>query len=187
MQESTRPHGRSLVLSPHSLKFSWKCRIWQSLCPSWETCTKNHPNNSYPHGEQLLPSNLIYCRFLTCFESVPAMVIHGFLFTDLYKYKFIDCETVNVSYHNQKKGCQLNFEEDDDFLIYLVSFLGSLSVLPGNIISALLMDKLGRIKMIGERGMNGTKGEGWTWLSFRVMTGSTARHPQVAFIYFILF
>jgi len=50
----------------------------------------------------------------------------------------------------EKEGCHLDFEEDNDFLIYLVSFLGSLSVLPGNIISALLMDKIGRIKMIGE-------------------------------------
>lgn len=44
----------------------------------------------------------------------------------------------------------MDFEQDNDFLIYLVSFLGSLSVLPGNIISALLMDRIGRLKMIGE-------------------------------------
>ncbi|KAM6426238.1 synaptic vesicle glycoprotein 2B isoform 1-T3 [Liasis olivaceus] len=69
--------------------------------------------------------------------------------TDLYKHKFIDCKFLNVSFFGEKKGCQLDFEEDNDFLIYLVSFLGSLSVLPGNIISALLMDKFGRIRMIG--------------------------------------
>lgn len=44
----------------------------------------------------------------------------------------------------------MDLEQDNDFLIYLVSFLGSLSVLPGNIISALLMDRVGRLKMIGE-------------------------------------
>lgn len=49
----------------------------------------------------------------------------------------------------------MDFEQDNDFLIYLVSFLGSLSVLPGNIISALLMDRIGRLKMIGECG------QGW--------------------------
>uniref|UniRef100_A0A670Y333 Synaptic vesicle glycoprotein 2B n=1 Tax=Pseudonaja textilis TaxID=8673 RepID=A0A670Y333_PSETE len=76
------------------------------------------------------------------------LVNTSFYNTDFYKYKFIDCEFMNVSNFGQKKGCQLDFEEDNDFLIYLVSFLGSLSVLPGNIISALLMDKLGRIKMI---------------------------------------
>ena len=44
----------------------------------------------------------------------------------------------------------MDLEQDNDFLIYLVSFLGSLSVLPGNIISALLMYRVGRLKMIGE-------------------------------------
>ncbi|XP_025067753.1 synaptic vesicle glycoprotein 2B isoform X2 [Alligator sinensis] len=69
--------------------------------------------------------------------------------TDLYKHKFIDCKFLNSSEPEEKEGCHLDFEEDNDFLIYLVSFLGSLSVLPGNIVSALLMDKIGRIRMIG--------------------------------------
>uniref|UniRef100_A0A7M4G2D0 Synaptic vesicle glycoprotein 2B n=2 Tax=Crocodylus porosus TaxID=8502 RepID=A0A7M4G2D0_CROPO len=69
--------------------------------------------------------------------------------TDLYKHKFIDCKFLNCSELEEEEGCHLDFEEDNDFLIYLVSFLGSLSVLPGNIVSALLMDKIGRIRMIG--------------------------------------
>ncbi|NWX22250.1 SV2B protein, partial [Aegotheles bennettii] len=69
--------------------------------------------------------------------------------TDLYEHKFINCRLINCTFLHQKEGCHLDFEEENDFLIYLVSFLGSLSVLPGNIISALLMDKIGRIKMIG--------------------------------------
>ncbi|XP_060611611.1 synaptic vesicle glycoprotein 2B [Anolis sagrei] len=72
-----------------------------------------------------------------------------FFNTDLYEHKFKECTFVNSTFLEQKKGCHLDFERDNDFLIYLVSFLGSLSVLPGNIISALLMDKVGRIKMIG--------------------------------------
>ncbi|XP_072258793.1 synaptic vesicle glycoprotein 2B [Pyxicephalus adspersus] len=68
--------------------------------------------------------------------------------TDLYKHRFIDCTLINNTFSNHKDDCDIDFEEDNDFLIYLVSFLGSLSVLPGNIISALLMDKIGRIKMI---------------------------------------
>ncbi|KAM5177263.1 synaptic vesicle glycoprotein 2B isoform 2-T2 [Callospermophilus lateralis] len=69
--------------------------------------------------------------------------------TDLYKHKFINCRFINSTFLEQKEGCHMDFEEDNDFLIYLVSFLGSLSVLPGNIISALLMDRIGRLKMIG--------------------------------------
>jgi len=81
---------------------------------------------------------------------------------DLYEHKFINCRLINSTFLKEKEGCHLDFEEDNDFLIYLVSFLGSLSVLPGNIISALLMDKIGRIKMIGEWGqwVHGT-GHGW--------------------------
>ncbi|XP_053079569.1 synaptic vesicle glycoprotein 2B isoform X2 [Acinonyx jubatus] len=69
--------------------------------------------------------------------------------TDLYEHKFINCRFINSTFLEQKEGCHMDFEQDNDFLIYLVSFLGSLSVLPGNIISALLMDKVGRLKMIG--------------------------------------
>ncbi|XP_017373380.1 synaptic vesicle glycoprotein 2B [Cebus imitator] len=69
--------------------------------------------------------------------------------TDLYEHKFINCRFINSTFLEQKKGCHMDLEQDNDFLIYLVSFLGSLSVLPGNIISALLMDRIGRLKMIG--------------------------------------
>ena len=56
----------------------------------------------------------------------------------------------NTTFEQNKKGCHLDMDEDNDVLIYLVSFLGSLAVLPGNIISALFMEKIGRVKIIGE-------------------------------------
>ncbi|NWH19128.1 SV2B protein, partial [Grus americana] len=84
----------------------------------------------------------------TFFENC-TIISTVFYNTDLYEHKFINCRLINSTFLKEKEGCHLDFEEDNDFLIYLVSFLGSLSVLPGNIISALLMDKIGRIKMIG--------------------------------------
>ncbi|XP_048829186.1 synaptic vesicle glycoprotein 2B-like [Brienomyrus brachyistius] len=69
--------------------------------------------------------------------------------TDLWEEKFINCRLENTSFQHSKTGCHLNFQEENDILIYLVSFLGSLAVLPGNIISALFMDKIGRINIIG--------------------------------------
>ncbi|KAL4623534.1 synaptic vesicle glycoprotein 2B-like [Arapaima gigas] len=69
--------------------------------------------------------------------------------TDLWKEKFIDCKLENTTFLHPKKGCHLNFQEENDIIIYLVSFLGSLAVLPGSIISALFMDKIGRINIIG--------------------------------------
>lgn len=41
---------------------------------------------------------------------------------------------------------------DDDYSaywVYFINFLGTLAVLPGNIVSALLMDKIGRLSMLG--------------------------------------
>ncbi|XP_016307800.1 synaptic vesicle glycoprotein 2B-like [Sinocyclocheilus anshuiensis] len=70
--------------------------------------------------------------------------------TDLWEdSKFINCKLENTTFLHPKKGCHLNIQEENDTLIYLVSFLGSLSVLPGNIIAGLLMDKIGRLKIIG--------------------------------------
>uniref|UniRef100_A0A674BUV7 Synaptic vesicle glycoprotein 2B-like n=1 Tax=Salmo trutta TaxID=8032 RepID=A0A674BUV7_SALTR len=63
--------------------------------------------------------------------------------------KFIDCQMENATFLHPKKGCHLNFQEENDIVIYMVSFLGSLATLPGNILSALFMDKIGRIKIIG--------------------------------------
>ncbi|XP_077453126.1 synaptic vesicle glycoprotein 2B-like [Stigmatopora argus] len=71
-----------------------------------------------------------------------------FIHTDL-KEKFIDCKMENNTFEHDKRGCHLDSGEENDVLVYLVSFLGSLAVLPGNIISALFMEKIGRVKIIG--------------------------------------
>ncbi|XP_030281175.1 synaptic vesicle glycoprotein 2B-like isoform X2 [Sparus aurata] len=84
----------------------------------------------------------------TVFENctIRSTVFHN---TDLLEEKFIDCRMENTSFEHSKHGCHLDTVEDNDVLIYLVSFLGSLAVLPGNIISALYMEKIGRVKIIG--------------------------------------
>ncbi|KAM9754843.1 LOW QUALITY PROTEIN: synaptic vesicle glycoprotein 2B-like [Menidia menidia] len=69
--------------------------------------------------------------------------------TDLWEEKFINCRMENTSFEHNKHGCHLDAREENDVLVYLVSFLGSLAVLPGNIISALFMEKMGRVKIIG--------------------------------------
>lgn len=70
---------------------------------------------------------------------------------DLFEYKFIDSRIINSTFLHYKEGCQLDFSDDNNaYMIYFVSFLGTLAVLPGNIVSALLMDKIGRLRMLGE-------------------------------------
>lgn len=73
--------------------------------------------------------------------------------TDLFEYKFINSRVVNSTFLHNKEGCQLDFSDDNNaYMIYFVSFLGTLAVLPGNIVSALLMDKIGRLRMLGGQG-----------------------------------
>lgn len=70
---------------------------------------------------------------------------------DLFEYKFINSRIINSTFLHNKEGCQLDFSDDNNaYMIYFVSFLGTLAVLPGNIVSALLMDKIGRLRMLGE-------------------------------------
>ncbi|CAN8220306.1 unnamed protein product [Coccothraustes coccothraustes] len=70
--------------------------------------------------------------------------------TDLEQYKFIDSELINCTFFHIRTGCQISFDDDySAYWIYFVNFLGTLAVLPGNIVSALLMDRIGRLTMLG--------------------------------------
>ncbi|NWY69073.1 SV2C protein, partial [Erithacus rubecula] len=70
--------------------------------------------------------------------------------TDLEQYKFVDSELINCTFFHVRTGCQISFDDDySAYWIYFVNFLGTLAVLPGNIVSALLMDRIGRLTMLG--------------------------------------
>ncbi|XP_069483553.1 synaptic vesicle glycoprotein 2C [Ambystoma mexicanum] len=73
-----------------------------------------------------------------------------FFSTDFEDFKVIDCTFINCTFLQNKTGCQITFDDDySAYWIYFVNFLGTLAVLPGNIVSALLMDKIGRLTMLG--------------------------------------
>ncbi|NXQ07358.1 SV2C protein, partial [Vidua macroura] len=70
--------------------------------------------------------------------------------TDFEQYKFVDSELINCTFFHIRTGCQISFDDDySAYWIYFVNFLGTLAVLPGNIVSALLMDRIGRLTMLG--------------------------------------
>ncbi|NXJ43964.1 SV2C protein, partial [Ciconia maguari] len=70
--------------------------------------------------------------------------------TDLEQYKFVNSELINCTFFHIRTGCQISFDDDySAYWIYFVNFLGTLAVLPGNIVSALLMDRIGRLTMLG--------------------------------------
>lgn len=59
-------------------------------------------------------------------------------------------EVINSTFTHNKTGCQMTFDDDySAYWVYFINFLGTLAVLPGNIVSALLMDKIGRLSMLG--------------------------------------
>lgn len=73
-----------------------------------------------------------------------------FIFIDLEPYKYAGSEFINCTFQHNKTGCQISFDDDySAYWIYFVNFLGTLAVLPGNIVSALLMDRIGRLQMLG--------------------------------------
>ncbi|GAA6083571.1 synaptic vesicle glycoprotein 2C [Tachysurus ichikawai] len=70
--------------------------------------------------------------------------------TDIDDSKFIDSSVINSTFAHNKTGCQVTFDDDySAYWVYFINFLGTLAVLPGNIVSALLMDKVGRLSMLG--------------------------------------
>uniref|UniRef100_A0A672KMY2 Synaptic vesicle glycoprotein 2C-like n=1 Tax=Sinocyclocheilus grahami TaxID=75366 RepID=A0A672KMY2_SINGR len=70
--------------------------------------------------------------------------------TDIDDSKLINTDVINSTFYHNKTGCQMTFEDDySAYWVYFVNFLGTLAVLPGNIVSALLMDKIGRLSMLG--------------------------------------
>ncbi|KAM6903072.1 synaptic vesicle glycoprotein 2C-like [Xenentodon cancila] len=70
--------------------------------------------------------------------------------TDIDDTKLTNSKVINSSFHHNKTGCQMTFDDDySAYWVYFVNFLGTLAVLPGNIVSALLMDKIGRLSMLG--------------------------------------
>ncbi|CAL8282169.1 unnamed protein product [Gadus morhua 'NCC'] len=70
--------------------------------------------------------------------------------TDIDDSKLTNSRVITSSFHHNKTGCQMTFDDDySAYWVYFVNFLGTLAVLPGNIVSALLMDKIGRLSMLG--------------------------------------
>ncbi|XP_060917366.1 synaptic vesicle glycoprotein 2C-like [Labrus mixtus] len=98
--------------------------------------------------------------FINCyFEDVSSVgssftnctIVDSFFYnTDIDDSKLTNSRIINSSFHHNKTGCQMTFDDDySAYWVYFVNFLGTLAVLPGNIVSALLMDKIGRLSMLG--------------------------------------
>lgn len=73
-----------------------------------------------------------------------------FLDTDLYEEKFVDCRTLNSTFLSTVVGCPLDFDINFRLATIFNQVLCThVAVLPGTIITALAIDKLGRTKLLG--------------------------------------
>ncbi|XP_068562598.1 synaptic vesicle glycoprotein 2C-like [Cebidichthys violaceus] len=111
-------------------------------------------------GMKFKAVTFIDSSFLNCyFEDVSSLgsyfknctFVDSFFYnTDIDDAKLTNSRVINSSFHHNKTGCQMTFDDDySAYWVYFVNFLGTLAVLPGNIVSALLMDKIGRLSMLG--------------------------------------
>ncbi|XP_052443402.1 synaptic vesicle glycoprotein 2C-like [Carassius gibelio] len=111
-------------------------------------------------GMKFKSVSFIDSTFQSCyFEDVSSIgsffknctIIEAFFYnTDIDDSKFISSSLINSTFAHNKTGCQMTFDDDySAYWVYFINFLGTLAVLPGNIVSALLMDKVGRLSMLG--------------------------------------
>lgn len=99
-------------------------------------------------GQKLWCALLYYCQTFLIYSSF------FILWPDIDESKLIEgTEVINSTFTHNKIGCQMTFDDDySAYWVYFINFLGTLAVLPGNIVSALLMDKIGRLSMLGKNG-----------------------------------
>ncbi|XP_016894401.1 synaptic vesicle glycoprotein 2C-like [Cynoglossus semilaevis] len=111
-------------------------------------------------GMKFKAVTFVNTSFINCyFEDVSSVgsffrnciFVDSFFYnTDIDDAKLTNSRVNNSSFHHNKTGCQMTYEDDySAYWVYFVNFLGTLAVLPGNIVSALLMDKIGRLSMLG--------------------------------------
>ncbi|XP_067140746.1 synaptic vesicle glycoprotein 2C-like isoform X1 [Centruroides vittatus] len=73
-----------------------------------------------------------------------------FVDTDFYDYKLQDCQFENSALYSTKAGCTIDFDVNYKLSrIFLENLIAQLAIIPGNIISSCILDKLGRVKTIG--------------------------------------
>ncbi|XP_047502688.1 synaptic vesicle glycoprotein 2C-like [Penaeus chinensis] len=72
-----------------------------------------------------------------------------FIDTDLYDYRFIDCDRRNNIFRADVPGCKLDFDYNIHYKeVFQENLIGQLTIIPGTLITSLLMDRIGRVKIM---------------------------------------
>lgn len=74
----------------------------------------------------------------------------SFVDTDFFPYRFQDCKMEETTFNGMDAFCPLDFDYNI-FLgdVFLEQLVGEISLIPGLILAALLMDRFGRVRLIG--------------------------------------
>lgn len=73
--------------------------------------------------------------------------------TDLYDYRFIGCKFHNSSFKHTHEGCGVDFLLDHHLTdVFKENLFTQFAIIPGNIFSSLILDRVGRVKTMGEDG-----------------------------------
>ncbi|XP_042241451.1 synaptic vesicle glycoprotein 2C-like [Homarus americanus] len=74
---------------------------------------------------------------------------NSFIDTDIHKYRFQDCEMTDNTFHGLAPGCPLDFDYNIHYkAVFQENLIGQLTMIPGTLITSLLLDKLGRVRIM---------------------------------------
>ncbi|KAL7636141.1 UNVERIFIED_CONTAM: hypothetical protein RMT77_012898 [Armadillidium vulgare] len=72
-----------------------------------------------------------------------------FLDTDFYDYRFENCRMTNNTFRALVPGCELDFDYNIHYKdVFQENLIGQLTMVPGTIIASMIMDKIGRSRIM---------------------------------------
>ena len=75
-----------------------------------------------------------------------------FIDTDIFPYRFEHCDFETTTFDSMDAFCPLEFDYNIHLgEIFLEQLIGEVALIPGLILAAILMDRFGRVRLIGKR------------------------------------
>lgn len=74
----------------------------------------------------------------------------SFVDTDFFPYRFENCQIIDTKFDSMDAFCQLDFDYNIHVgEVFLEHLIGEVALIPGLVVAALLMDRFGRARLIG--------------------------------------
>ena len=74
-----------------------------------------------------------------------------FVDTDIYDYRFDNCDMINNTFRAMVPGCQLDFDYNIHYKeIFEENLIGQLTLIPGTMLASLFLDRLGRVRVMSK-------------------------------------